>query len=594
MANATIGSANIILGMDAGDFESGAKKVEASINKLAAKFGFIAGVAAEAGRALLQSMGGVLSALGERFTAALNNADALDEFAEKLGITAESLSALRYAAEAVGTPFETLIKAGTDLAASMAKIAGGDTKSDVALAFQALGISATTATGQIRPLDTVLLEIATKFASFENDANKTALAVALFGQKVGPQLIPLLNQGAAGIEELTAKARELGLITSNETAAGAAKLNDSLVQLSKQIDAGFTRVLEALLPAIQAVVDWLLSFTNGSRAAEIAISTLSAIVRVLATAFITVSTAISVSTQALIGFGNAAIAFQSLNFSGIGKAWTDTATGIKQTTDEAALAIGRLWGAMQQPSGAQGAAAAAGREDGTQATGDTKSSAPIVQQLAAQTEATKARTLAQTEGNTAQAEWNKLRSEAKQIEEDLYGPSEKLAQQQSRLNELLKAGAISAETYGKAMQKATAVSVNAYAGMASGIADNLSKAFGDSKAFAIAAAIINTAEAVTKTLATYGATPWGFAAAAAAAAAGLAQVRSIQSTNKNSSSGSSSTSASVNSTASEPTQQQGIYVNLQGSGKYSREEVIGLIEQINEAQKDGNKLVVTS
>src|SRR5690606_38527124 len=95
----------------------------------------------------------------------------------------------------------------------------------------------------------------------------------------------------------------------------------------------------------------------------------------------------------------------------------------------------------------------------------------------------------------------------------------------------------------------------------------LGKMFGDSKEFAIAEAIINTAQAITKTLAQYGATPWGLAAAGVAAASGAAQIATIARTNKGSKSAPSVRGASGSaSTAGSngPTQpQQAVTINLQ-------------------------------
>jgi TP901 family phage tail tape measure protein len=199
------------------------------------------------------------------------------------------------------------------------------------------------------------------------------------------------------------------------------------------------------------------------------------------------------------------------------------------------------------------------------------------------TEATNRRT-------DAQRLLNQLFREGKQITEELAAPEEALLARQQKLSTLLMANAISAETYGRAMEKATYVAQNAYARMASGIANNLASAFGESKAFAIAAAVINTAESITKTLATYGATPWGIAAAASAAAAGAAQIAAIRNTNKGGGGGGGggggNFSGSGSAQAAVPQQQQGVFINLEGE-RFGREQVRGLIEQINEAVADG-------
>jgi TP901 family phage tail tape measure protein len=192
--------------------------------------------------------------------------------------------------------------------------------------------------------------------------------------------------------------------------------------------------------------------------------------------------------------------------------------------------------------------------------------------------------------------WKKHNDEAlrfgKQVVKDLNDPTEKLIDQQNRLKAALDAGGLTAEQYGRAMAKAAMVSTNAYAGMASEIANNLSQAFGESKAFAIAAAIINTAESITKTLATYGATPWGIALAASAAAAGAAQIAAIRKTTKSGGGGGGGGGgAPVQGAAGAGAIPQAMTVNIHGT-TFGREQVFGLIDQINQAGKDGKHVIV--
>jgi hypothetical protein len=88
--------------------------------------------------------------------------------------------------------------------------------------------------------------------------------------------------------------------------------------------------------------------------------------------------------------------------------------------------------------------------------------------------------------------------------------------------------------------------------------------------------------------------PLNIAAAAASLAAGMAQVANIRSTTKSSGggTGSSGGGASADPTAAAPQQQQGMYINLNGDN-FSGDGVRKLIDQINDAQRDGVKLVVT-
>ena len=69
-------------------------------------------------------------------------------------------------------------------------------------AFKSLGVSVTDSNGNLRSADSVLLDIADRFAESADGADKTAIAMRVFGES-GRTLIPLLNSGSDGIEQLT-------------------------------------------------------------------------------------------------------------------------------------------------------------------------------------------------------------------------------------------------------------------------------------------------------------------------------------------------------------------------------------------------------
>jgi hypothetical protein len=191
------------------------------------------------------------------------------------------------------------------------------------------------------------------------------------------------------------------------------------------------------------------------------------------------------------------------------------------------------------------------------------------------------------------AEHEKLIAAGVRLAEQVRTPTEEMVDNQKKIQAAFDAGKISAERYGVAMQNAAFVSANAYASMASGIASSLQQAFAKSKAVAIAVALINTYEAFTKALAAYP-PPFNYVAAAAALAAGLAQVANIRKTTKDGGGGggggaSSGGTASAATAAAQPQPTQGIYVSLEGE-KFGREQIRGLIDQINSAQRDGYRI----
>jgi hypothetical protein len=189
-------------------------------------------------------------------------------------------------------------------------------------------------------------------------------------------------------------------------------------------------------------------------------------------------------------------------------------------------------------------------------------------------------------------EQEKLGDLGERLAERMQSPHEIMLKQQEALQAAYYQTKIDAEQLAQAQVRAGLIAQNAYAGMASDIAGSLEGIFGQSKAFSIAQAIINTYEGFTKALAAYP-PPWNYAAAAATLAAGLAQVQKIKSTTKSSSGGGGGGGGGAAAAgASGPTQiPQAVTVNLHGQ-TFGREQVFGLIDQINEAGRDGKHVIV--
>lgn len=154
--------------------------------------------------------------------------DRMDDLQEKTGISVEKLSELRFAGEATGTPFETLAAAVGRLSKTMAEAAGGN--KEAVATFQALGVEVVDSNGKLRAADLVLADLATRFAGYEDGPAKAALAQRLFGRS-GAELIPILNQGAAGLTRLGDEAKRLGAVLNKDAAKAAADFNDNLAKI---------------------------------------------------------------------------------------------------------------------------------------------------------------------------------------------------------------------------------------------------------------------------------------------------------------------------------------------------------------------------
>lgn len=204
---------------------------------------------------------GLLAGLGVSLTlgafaalvkGAIDSADELNKLSQKIGISVEALSTLQFAAQLSDVGLDTLKTGLKGLSANLTEARAG--LGEGAALFQALGVSVEDTAGNLKSSDTILLEIADRFASFEDGATKTALAVKLFG-KSGMDMIPFLNQGASGIRTLMQEAERLGLKLSTETAQAAEAFNDNLTALKASSSGlGITLATELLAP-LRVVTD---------------------------------------------------------------------------------------------------------------------------------------------------------------------------------------------------------------------------------------------------------------------------------------------------------------------------------------------------
>ncbi|MCC6297509.1 MAG: phage tail protein [Pseudomonadales bacterium] len=220
-------------------------------------------------KGLLAGLGVSLSVAGfaAMIKTAIDAADQLNKLSQKIGISVEALSTLRFAAQLSDVSLETLQKGIKGLSQNITEANTGI--GDGAQVFDALGISVKNADGSMKSTEAVLLQVADVFANLEDGAVKTALAVKLFG-KSGMDMIPFLNQGAAGITQLTAEAERLGLKLTTETARSAEAFNDNLTALKASSSSLGIALARDFLPE-------LTNITNAMREAANEAGTLKAL-----------------------------------------------------------------------------------------------------------------------------------------------------------------------------------------------------------------------------------------------------------------------------------------------------------------------------
>lgn len=246
MASSVIGALRVNLGLDTAQFDKGLKDVSSQLGKIGALLN--KGIVA-AGVGIAAAAGAITVAL----KSTINEADDLGKTAQKIGIPVEELSKLKYAAELADVSMEALSTAVGKLSKNMADVAGGAIN-DASKTFAALGISVKNSDGTLKSSSQVLTEISSKFAGMEDGAGKTAIAMTLLG-KSGKELIPLLNEGASGLEAMMREAEQLGIVIDGKTAKAAEGFNDNLTRLHAAFNGLIVQVASALLPQLVDLTD---------------------------------------------------------------------------------------------------------------------------------------------------------------------------------------------------------------------------------------------------------------------------------------------------------------------------------------------------
>ena len=176
-----------------------------------------------------------------------------DDAAEKTGVSVESLSATFNQLAPAGITLEQITSTSEKLVKAMV---GADKETGKAAeAFGALGIATRDADGNLRQTDVVLREIAAKLYTYEDGANKVAIAQALLG-KSGADALPMLKNMA-----------DLQTQNATITAEAAAAAEKFEIQLGKIKQAGeiFRQsIVSSIIPQILKLIE---QFNAGREAA---------------------------------------------------------------------------------------------------------------------------------------------------------------------------------------------------------------------------------------------------------------------------------------------------------------------------------------
>ena len=301
----------------------------------------LAGLSSEA-KAAGVALAGVFSvgAFAAWIKTSIDAADAASKAAASTGLAVEQYTALQYAADLAGVGVAGFDAALTKFNRTIAKAAaGGEAQLE---AFQGIGVAISATDGQLKTTDQLLSEVADRFQEMPDGAQKTALAMDLFG-KSGAKLIPFLNAGAEGIAELKAEAEALGLVISAEQAAQAEVFSDNITRMGAAAQGAANQISGEILPSLVDLSELLVDVNKNTEASSVLATALGGALKVLATAVIIVGASFARTGNLIAGAAAAAMASAKGKFSEAADIMRMVSEDNARSSDEAMLRIKALW-----------------------------------------------------------------------------------------------------------------------------------------------------------------------------------------------------------------------------------------------------------
>lgn len=173
-----------------------------------------------------------------------------NDLANRLGMTYGELAGLSYAGSLVGVSTEQIGAAFTRAQVAIANAAAGS--ATATKAFERIGLSVAELQGMTA--EQQFEAIAQAISQLPTEAERAAAAVQLFG-RAGAQLLPLFNQGAAGIQAARAEAERFGLTLNTAQANNVDAMGDAFDRAKAAITGVINQVVAYLAPAIKSVTD---------------------------------------------------------------------------------------------------------------------------------------------------------------------------------------------------------------------------------------------------------------------------------------------------------------------------------------------------
>ena len=188
-------------------------------------------------------------------------ADDINTLAKQTGLSTEQIQIFQYASDRIDVSIDTLTGSMAKLTKNMESARNGSKNQKAA--FDALGVSITNNDGKLRNNQEVMNECINALAAMENETQRDAYAMQIFG-KSAQDLNPLILGGSDALKQFGEEAKAAGLILDQETLDAANEFNDSIDKLKATATGAFAKigseVAKQLIPMVEPLAGYIEKF----------------------------------------------------------------------------------------------------------------------------------------------------------------------------------------------------------------------------------------------------------------------------------------------------------------------------------------------
>lgn len=253
---------------------------------------------------------------------AAQTADELATISKQTGLSVEELQRMQYASELVDVSVD-------DMTGSMKKLV--KQMSSGSKTFETLGVSIYDSNGEMRGATDVWYESLEALSKVNNETERDALAMDLFG-KSAMDLAGIIDDGGQALREYGDEAEALGLIVSEDAVASANEFNDAMDRLKGRASAAFFEagaalatslvpMLETLIDKVTAVLQWFSDLDGQTQTLILTILAVVAAISPLASMFANITSVVgglhNAVTFLMSPFGAAILTFGAVVAAGV-------------------------------------------------------------------------------------------------------------------------------------------------------------------------------------------------------------------------------------------------------------------------------------